>query len=55
MEGAYFMFAIIGGELGLAAVCTWLVMQLRGEESAAAAQRKLAELEREEEELKKAA
>lgn len=55
MEGAYFMFAIIGGELGLAALITWFVMQLRGEESEAAARRTLAELEREEEELKKAA
>ncbi len=55
MEGVYFMLAIIGGELGLAALITWFVIQLRGEESEAAARRKLADLEREEEELKKAA
>ena len=55
MEGAYFMIAIIGGELGLVAVVTWFVMQLRGEASEAEARRKLADLEREEEALKKAA
>ncbi len=54
MEGVYFMLAIIGGELGLAALITWLVMQLRGE-SEETSQRRLAELEREEEILRKAA
>ncbi len=55
MEGVYFMVAIIGGELGLAALITWFVLQLRSEESDEAARRTLADLEREEEELKKAA
>ncbi len=54
MEGVYFMLAIIGGELGLVALVTWFVMQLRGTGEAEARGR-LAELEREEEELKKAA
>ncbi len=55
MEGVYFMIAIIGGELALAALITWFVVQLRSEQSEAADRRKLADLEREEEDLKTAA
>jgi len=54
MEGVYFFLAMIGGELALVALVTWFVMQLRGT-SEVEARGRLAELEREEEELKKAA
>ncbi len=56
MEGVYFAFGIVAAELGLVAVITWVVIQLRrGEASEEEARRRLAALEREEEELKKAA
>jgi hypothetical protein len=55
MEQVYFAFGIIAAELGLVAVVTWFVIQLRGETKERDAERRLAVLEKEEEELKKAA
>ena len=55
MEDVYFAIGIVGAELGLVAVVTWVVIQLRGEAKEEDTQRRLEILEREEEELKKAA
>ncbi len=55
MEEITFAFGIVVAELALVAVVTWVVIQLRGAGKEEEAQRRLAALEREEEELKKAA
>jgi hypothetical protein len=55
MAEVYFAFGIVAAELGLVAVITWVVLQLRGEAREEEARQRLAALEREEEELKKAA
>ncbi len=55
MEDVYFAFGIAAAQLVLVAVIAWVVIQLRGEASEEEAQRRLAALEREEEELNKAA
>ncbi len=54
MEGAIFAIGIVAAELTLVAVLTWVVILLR-DAKAPDAKSQLAKLEREEEELKKAA
>ena len=55
MEGAIFALGIVAAELTLVAVLTWVVILLRNESKAPEAESRLAQLEREEDELKKAA
>lgn len=55
MEGAIYAIGIVVAELVLVAVVTWVVILLRAESSAPEAESRLAQLEREEEALKKAA
>ncbi len=55
MEAVYYAFGVVAAEIALVAIVTWVVIQLRGGESEEDARRQLAALEREEEELKKAA
>jgi len=55
MEGALFALGIVAAELTLVAVLTWVVILLRDTWKAPEAESRLAQLEREEEEMKKAA
>lgn len=55
MEDVLFAGGIVIVELGLAAILTWIIMLLRAEAKAPESESRLAELEREEEQLKKAA
>ncbi len=55
MEGVVFAIGIVIAELVLVAVVTWVVILLRAAGKAPEAESQLAQLERAEEELKKAA
>ena len=55
MEDVYYAIGIVAAELGLVAAITWVVIQMRAEAKAPEAETRLATLERQEEELKKAA
>ncbi|HEY5626146.1 MAG TPA: hypothetical protein VIT93_06630 [Dehalococcoidia bacterium] len=55
MEAVYYAVGIVAAELTLVGVVTWVVIQMREQAKAPEAESRLAQLEREEEELKKAA
>ena len=55
MDAVYYAIGIVAAELGLVAIVTWVIIQMREQAKAPEAESKLAQLEREEEELKKAA
>ena len=55
MESVYYAIGIVAAELGLVGAVTWVIIQLRAEAKAPEAEGRLAQLEHEEEELKKAA
>ena len=55
MEGAIYAIGIVAAELVLVAVLTWVVILLQAAGKAPEAESRLAQLEREEEELKKVA
>ncbi len=55
MDAVYYAIGIVAAELVLVAVLTWVVILLQAAGKAPEAESRLAQLEREEEELKKAA
>ena len=55
MDSIYYAVGIVAGQLGLVAVVTWVVIQLREGTNAPETERLLDALEREEDELKRAA
>ncbi len=55
MEDVLFASGVVIVELGLAAILTWIIILLRDEAKAPEAENRLAQLEREEADLKKVA